>query len=221
MIVFVAGMQRSGSTFAFNVARDVLLRRGSLYQESAFEIAPQLEAAQGAQHVLLKAHQMDSLGLALARHGAIRVLCTIRNPEDAAASWMQTFGFSEADAIDTMQQWLSFHAKIKDVALTLPYDVIDRHPVIAARRIGRFLFPDVCWVEAWRVARRHSKRRVKAAADQLAQTDAGVKDIGFSYYDTATFFHRRHVSSLTSQPAAARLSSEQAARLREAFRERR
>jgi hypothetical protein len=217
MIVFVAGMQRSGSTFAFNVARDVLRQRGSLYQEATFEIAEQLEAAQRAQHVLLKSHQMDRLGIALAQHGAIKVICSIRRPEDAVASWMQTFGFSEDDAVQIIRQWLAFYDEIKGVALTVPYETIDRYPLIVARRIGRFLFRDVGWTEAVRIARRHAKRKVQAAVEQLARSDGGVKDIGFSYYDTKTFFHRRHVSSLRSQPADARLPAEQAARIRAAF----
>lgn len=41
-IVFIAGMPRSGSTFSFNVARDVLRARGSVYQEAPPNISQEL-----------------------------------------------------------------------------------------------------------------------------------------------------------------------------------
>ncbi len=41
-----------------------------------------------------------------------------------------------------------------------------------------------------------------------------MRDIGFSWYDETTFFHRRHVASLDSRPAEQRLSGEQLMRIR-------
>jgi hypothetical protein len=217
MIVFLAGMQRSGSTFAFNIARDVLQKRGTLYQQAAFDIPAELATAGPCDHLLLKSHDMDELGIRLARTGAIRVICTIRRPEDAVASFMQTFNFPETDSIILIKAWLVLYAKIRDVALTIDYDDLDRHPIRAARTIGRFLSPDVGWREARAIARRHSKQTVKAMADRMDRTDPAVQDLGYSYYDRTTFFHRKHVSSLTSAGAETRLPPEQAARIRQAF----
>lgn len=217
MIVFIAGMQRSGSTFAFNVARDVLRRRGTLHQAAATDTLAQLIAAGDARHILLKAHEMDDTAIRLARAGAIRVICTTRRPEDAAASFIQTFGLDEDVAIALVRGWIGMYAQVRRVALTIDYDTIDLRPLWAARTIGRFLYPDVGWREAYRIARDHSKWRVKAASDRLAISDPDVIDLGYSYYDRRTFFHRRHVSSLTSQSAGDRLPADQAARLRNAF----
>ncbi|MBW4034830.1 MULTISPECIES: hypothetical protein [Acidiphilium] len=217
MIVFLAGMQRSGSTFAFNIARDVLTKRGKLHQQAAFDIPAELAAAGPCDHLLLKSHDMDELGINLARTGAIRVICTIRRPEDAVASFMETFGLPEADSIILIKAWLALYEKIRDVALTLDYDFLDRHPIRAAHTIGRFLSPDVGWREARTIARRHAKHAVKAMADHLDRTAPGVQDLGYSYYDQTTFFHRKHVSSLTSVAAEQRLPPDQAARIRQAF----
>lgn len=216
MIVFLAGMQRSGSTFAFNVARDILLRRGTVHQGASFDIPAELAAAD-CDHLLLKSHDMDELGIRLARSGAIRTICTMRRPEDAVASFMQVFGFSETDSIAMVKAWLGLYARIGSVALTLDYDLIDRHPIRAARMIGRFLFRDIGWIEAATIARRHSKRRVKAATDRLVRGDAGVHDLGYSYYDEMTFFHRNHVSALKSQSAEQRLPTDQVVRIRDAL----
>lgn len=45
MIVFIVDMQQSGSTFAFNIVRDILLARGSLYQEASPRLVAELEKA--------------------------------------------------------------------------------------------------------------------------------------------------------------------------------
>ncbi|MCW8306057.1 hypothetical protein AruPA_03320 [Acidiphilium sp. PA] len=217
MIVFLAGMQRSGSTFAFNIAREVLAKRGTLHQQAAFDIPAELAAAGPCDHLLLKSHDMDELGINLARTGAIRVICTIRRPEDAVASFMETFGFPEAESIILIKAWLALYEKIRNVALTIDYEFLDRHPIRAARTIGRFLAPDVGWLEARAIARRHAKQTVKAMADRLDRSDPGVQDLGYSYYDQTTFFHRKHVSSLSSTAAEQRLSPAQAARIRQAF----
>ena len=94
---------------------------------------------------------------------------------------------------------------------------LDRRPWLAAWRIARFLCPDVTLAEVLRIARRHAKARVKQRSDALQSGSKGVVDIGFSYYDRATFFHRRHVSSLRSYPAEKRLPSDQLARIRVAL----
>jgi hypothetical protein len=47
---------------------------------------------------------------------------------------------------------------------------------------------------------------VKALTDNMKQDNPGVRDIGFSYYDVKTFYHRRHVSSIRPRLARAILS---------------
>jgi hypothetical protein len=217
VIVFVAGMQRSGSTFAFNVAREALSRRGSLYQQASPDFRAALEAAGRVDHVLIKAHESGDLGVALARQSAMRVICTVRRLEDAVASFMEIFGASDLDAIEQMRRWLQLYARIREFALTIHYETLDSYPAFAARRIGRYLFSDYGWGEARKIAHRHSKMAVKERTDHLLREAAGVQDLGFSWYDKMTFFHRRHVSSLVSKRAEERISAEQLARIRSAL----
>jgi hypothetical protein len=217
MIVFVAGMPRSGSTYAFNVARDASMRRGTLYQQASPDFRTALDAAGRVDHVLIKAHEADELGIALAHQSAMRVVCTVRRPEDAVASWMETFGSSEMDAIENIRRWLRFYAQLRGVALTVRYETLDAYPTLAARRIGRHLFEDFSWREARVIARRHSKASVKERTDQLERDAVGVQDIGFTWYDKQTFFHRRHVSSLVAKRAEERIDADQVARIRTAL----
>jgi hypothetical protein len=220
MIVFIAGMPRSGSTFSFNVARDVLRARGSVYQEAPPpNVLQELDKAGDAEHVLLKIHQLDEEGVLLARYGGARVICTIRKPEDAVSSWMQTFDCSEEDSISVIREWLRLYIMLQPFALTISYRTVDLHPFIAARRIMRFLVPSVRLTEIWQSARRHAKAEVKKRTDTLSRDRRDVKDIGFSWYDADTFFHRRHVSSLKSYSALERLAPEQVERIRVALAE--
>lgn len=213
MIVFVAGMQRSGSTFAFNVARDVLLARGQVHQEVSGEVAATLARAGGARHVLMKTHAADALTLALARRGALRTILTVRRVEDAAASLINTFGSSEAETVEILRSWLALFAELRGTALVVPYAELDRRPLVAAWRIARYISADVSAIEVLRIARRHAKAVVKRRTDALERDGAGVRDVGFSYYDEATYLHRRHVSSLRSRPAEEHLPQDQVARI--------
>jgi hypothetical protein len=220
MIVFIAGMPRSGSTFSFNVARDVLQARGSVYQKAPPpNILQELARAGDTDHVLLKLHQIDETGVLLARYGAARVICTIRRPEDAVSSWMETFDCSEEDSISVVRDWLRLYVVLRPFALTISYRLLDIHPFIAARRIMRFLAPNVRLTEIWRSTRRHAKAEVKKYTDGLARDQKDVHDIGFSWYDSSTFFHRRHISSLKSRSALERLPPEQVQRIRAALAE--
>jgi hypothetical protein len=220
MIVFIAGMPRSGSTFSFNMARDVLSVRGSVHQEAVPpDILQELARAGDAEHVLLKVHELDDTGVLLARYGAARVICTIRKPEDAVSSCMQTFDHTEESSISVIRQWLRLYAKLQPFALTISYHTVDHHPFIAARRIMRFLVPDVRLSEIWHSVRRHSKKEVKKRTDAVSRDRQDIKDVGFSWYDTNTFFHRRHVSSLKSRSALERLPPEQVHRIRAALAE--
>lgn len=213
VIVFVAGMQRSGSTFAFNVARELLRARGRTHQEATPDVAAALERSCDAKHLLLKAHHADPHTIALARHGALRTIITVRRIEDAAASWMETFHRSEAETIECLRTWLRLYAQLRDVALLLPYAQIDRRPWLAAWRIARFLCPDAGVPEVARITRKYAKAEVKKHTDALKADGKGVTNLSFSYFDEATFFHRRHISGLQSRPAEQRIPSEQIARI--------
>jgi hypothetical protein len=217
MIAFIAGMPRSGSTFAFNVARDVLRARGNLWQVNSPNVLAELARAENADHVLLKDHTMDDSGLCLARCGAMRLICTVRRPEDSVASWMELLGVSEEQSIDVMRRWLSLYRQIKPFALTVNYGLIDEHPFRAAWRISRFLYPSAGVVEILQSAKRHAKAKVKKSTDTLPREGDQIEDLGPTWYDTNTFFHRRHVSSLRSRPAEERMPAEQVARIRAAL----
>ena len=215
MIVLIAGMPRSGSTFSFNVARDVLGARGTVYQEATADIAGAINRSKGARYVLLKSHALDAPSMGMARTGAIPIIITIRRVEDAIASWITTFETHPEDmAIETMRNWLRMYRALRSRALTVHYNQIDRHPWLAAWRIARTVCPEIRPTEVIQIARRFKKAAIKRQADAMDPSADKVQDIGFSYFDTETFFHRRHVSQLRSLRAEERLLPRHVARLR-------
>jgi hypothetical protein len=218
MIIFLAGMQRSGSTFSFNIVRDLVQPRGSIVQEARPDSLAAIARSGAADYVLLKAHAADDITIRLVELGAIKVICTIRRPEDSIASWMETFGFDLATSVAHMQDWLTMFARIRAHALVLNYRLIDLSPWLAARKIAGHICPDAGAYEVFRTARRHSKSKVKIMADALEVTGSDVEDIAFSYYDKNTFFHRRHVSTIISRPAASRIGAQTVDEIRKIFK---
>lgn len=207
MIVVIGGMQRSGSTFSFNVARDYLSSRGAVYQEPENDFLNVVSRSGESDFVIMKSHSVSSSCRRLINLGAAKSICTVRRPEDAIASWMETFGFTLERSIDDLKEWLDMFVEIRAHSLVIDYDDIDRRPFYAAWRIGRFLGYSSPF-EAHRIAKRHSKSAVKALTDNLENADRSLVDIGFSQYDGNTLYHRRHVSTLKSRDAAERLPAE-------------
>jgi hypothetical protein len=167
----------------------------------------------GAKHLVVKSHAPDALCDELIRLGAVRCICTYRRPEDAVASWMQAFGHGLADTIELMRGWLAWHARAGGHCLNVRYDDVDRRPLRVILTIQRWLLGGVRPVDALRLRRAYDKRRMMREYEGLARS-AAVSDIGFSYYDPTTFFHRRHVSSADSRSAADMLAEDDVLRIR-------
>lgn len=213
MIVLVAGMQRSGSTWSFNVVRELLLRHGTVYHEFGDDLLATLGRAGDADHVILKTHAADPFAIRLVRLGAARMICTVRDIADAMASWIETFDRSDDSTIQAFRGWLAMYRQVRPHALTLHYEQIDRNPNWTAWRLARHLTHERNPLPAVAIARRYAKARMKDVADAMQRDQAGVIDAGFTWYDTTTALHRRHVSSLVSRPAHERLPAERVERL--------
>jgi len=218
VIILIAGMPRSGSTFSFNVVREVLSARGAIYQEACEDVVGVVARSGGADHVLVKAHNLDEPSLALARVGAMRIIMTVRRVEDAMASWFDAFdAVPEPIALGVMQHWICLFQHLRTKALIIPYEQIDRRPWLAVWRIARSIRPIVYPSEVLAITRRLNKATVKQQTDTLSIDAEGVTDLGFSYCDNRTFFHRRHISDLKSRPAEQRLSPERLETIRAAL----
>lgn len=209
MIVFVGGMQRSGSTFSFNIAREILQSRGEVYQESSINIGQVVERAGRANHIIIKGHCLDPFGISLIRHGCIKTICTVRKPEVAITSLMNTFDFSLSESTSQIVTWFEMYRHIHPFVLTLDYHSIEHQPNQTAERIAEYLVSDASPDEATIISNRYQKKSIQQRFQSLANDGPCIEDIGHSYYDKETFLHRRHVSSLESERSVDKTLSEQ------------
>lgn len=147
---------------------------GSVHWKATDQGSEQLTA--DCDHPLIKSHRPDHFrfGWPLMASFESFAQCASRG---AVASWITAFGFSEDEAIATIKAWLRTYEKIKPYALTVPYDLIEKYPVVAACRIGRYISRDVGWLEAYRIARRFSKENIKKRTDALDRASSDVVDI--------------------------------------------
>lgn len=214
MIVFLAGMPRSGSTFSFNVVRELLARRGTVYQEAIDSIGPALAHAGGASHVLIKAHAADASTIERVKTGEIKAICTIRKPEDAIASWMEAFNPDLGETLALFRGWFALYERIREHALIVAYEEVDRNAMHAARAIAHYVCPGAPDTEISPIVTTHSKGAVFERVEKLPKDGPGIQDVGFSHYDTSTFYHRRHVSTLVSRSAHERIGDEVVGKIR-------
>lgn len=217
MIVFVAGMMRSGSTFSFNVVRELLSSRGSVYADACNSIAEVVEQSQSADHVIVKSHDGDTESLKLVSNGTIPAICTWRKPVDAIASWIDTFGFDYEQSLASYRAWHGMFIEIKDKSLLLSYEDIEHKRTDCVRRIADHILRDVTDAEVTSISSKFSKANAKAVADRVSAGGPDVVDIGFSQHDRVTFLHRRHVSSLEGKPAEERIPLAMIARIQRDF----
>src|SRR5258708_6354288 len=91
MIVLLTGMFRSGSTWAFNVAKSLLSREVPVAALIAGTYANDVGAAiaeldEHIQHFLIKTHMPDRVGHMLIKHRMTPTICTYRDPLDCIVS---------------------------------------------------------------------------------------------------------------------------------------
>jgi hypothetical protein len=189
MLVICNGMPRSASTWAFNAAVGLLRRSDpgaelhSGYDES---VARFLETAPPtATQLVVKCHDLDARGKALAHAATARTIYTWRDPADAVVSCMRMFDYDFERALTAIESSLKlylFH-RLRGTALILSYVDIVEAPVEAVAGIASYLGleerPEI--VNA--VAKDTSLERMK---EQSRQLDAIA-------YDPTTLLHPGHI----------------------------
>ncbi|MDP3495347.1 MAG: hypothetical protein Q8R82_19725, partial [Hyphomonadaceae bacterium] len=122
-------------------------------------------------NILLKSHEASETSLLLAKHGAARLICTVRPIADAVASWIETFAFDEASTVHQFSRWLELFEKLKPVSLVLPFAMIDSTPIEACSHIARHLGVVVSEDELGAIAGELDKTENKMKFDALSADD--------------------------------------------------
>lgn len=215
MIVVIAGMYRSGSTFSFNIARESLVGAVDTLADNTVTQA-QLDRAHD-RNLVVKAHLPDKALIEMIGDGTAACICTYRKPEDAVASWMDAFGFGFDESVKVIRDWLEWHHSLQYPILNIPYETIEDRPLRAILLIQRYLTGHINRTAARRLQKQYEKSRVKQEYDALTDENGAV-NIGFSYYNPTTFFHRRHVTSIAKREISETLDPAQVGMVRQVLR---
>jgi len=113
MIVIIAGMPRSGSTYTFNVVRELLLLDGD--RETSWVTTNDFSGSMrdsSGKHLIIKSHHPDEIMRKLISLNAAYFICSIRKPEDAVVSWMRTFNATLDESIDVLKDWFLMYKEL-------------------------------------------------------------------------------------------------------------
>lgn len=202
MIVLLTGMGRSGSTWAFNVAKALLSRTsltGGEYNNDIGAAIAQLDPR--IEHYLVKAHMVDRLGHMMIRHNMCRTICTWREPLECIASSMEAFGSAFEATVAMAKGWLAFlelQSRERSVLFVSHEDIVAR-PDAVIRTIAGYLDTAVDDAEVERVGGLFSKSNVARFANGLARTGDNP-GVGANGWDRDTLLYPGHIRAAPSAP---------------------
>ena len=192
MLVLIAGMPRSGSTLSFNVAKEVLKKSGSTEWITSNSTEKSILSC-SSKNLLIKNHNIDNLAASLLKTDAMKVICTIRDPFEAMESWMEVFGFHFDETMEAFKKWAETFQQIKSHALLIEFNDIENNLVLVIEKISAYLGISLSSAEVSELLKKYNKNLIGSFVNNLRSNSSSVIDIGFSYYDEETFFHRNHV----------------------------
>ncbi|MBT5414693.1 MAG: sulfotransferase, partial [Rhodospirillaceae bacterium] len=203
MFVCCTGMARSGSTWSFNVCRELLEATGEpliagYYGEGEalddFIESRGLEAFPG--HVLLKLHQPADRLLGMICDGRARNVFTLRDPRDCLRSRMDFEGKPFDDALMGVAGNLimyNLYAGATDT-LFVRYEAMAADPAAEVRRIAGHLGLAPVEDEVGRIAEATGISAARRKVEDLAgRTDAGTVEIAGRRVDTETCLQTGHI----------------------------
>nr|WP_242518551.1 FkbM family methyltransferase [Thiorhodovibrio winogradskyi] len=218
--VFCAGMQRSGSTWSYNVTRHLMAQaKGAAAVTAGYcgegrRVDARLneQAAVAGYHVL-KFHGATSGAIDLAGQGAAKVIVTYRPPMNAVASMVDFFGAKLEHAvgqiirsIDDMRRW-----RATGHALFIAFDDLMLRDVASIRRIARFLDVKAADEVIERIARETSFSATQQRAEALDSKGAVLIKAGDSHYDPESLLHVGHAPLGQDRDWRRQLTAEQQA----------
>lgn len=203
MFVCCTGMARSGSTWSYNVCRELLDATGGpviagYYGEGAeldaFVESRGLEGFPG--HVLLKFHQPADRLLGMICDGRARNVFTLRDPRDCIRSRMDFEAKPFDDALMGVAGNLIMYNLYAGAADTLfvRYEAMSVDPAREVRRIADYLGLAPGDDEIHRIAEATGLAAAQQKVDGLgARKDAGVIEVAGRRVDTETCLQTGHI----------------------------
>jgi hypothetical protein len=195
MILLCIGMQRSASTWSFNVGRELLGELpGTTYGGFHSDLEDILEdVSLKVQHAVIKSHSTGDMAKQLLIAGKVWAVYTHRDIHDAIASQMQMFNVPFDEALGQIRASLLMIEDLIELPNFLPveYQDITSQPNLTVRTIAAFLGLDVTDALVGKIVHDNSFEVMKRTADTLAADN--LSSFGTHAYDTKTLLHPAHI----------------------------
>jgi hypothetical protein len=224
MLVVCNGMPRSGSTWSFNVALELMRSMDASevyggYDESLYSFFDKLP--ENAKHAVVKCHTLDMVGIGLAQVRAITLIYTWRNLADAAASFMLMFGVSFEHAIAVLDHSLDlYHFHRRNGALILSYEDLTQRAEESVQRVAAHIGMTVSPRVIREIAQKTSLEKMRERVIEIASPQYATRLIEHeqTFYDPETLLNLNHIRHGGSGYGASRLEEPQLERLRDLVR---
>lgn len=199
MIIVVCGMQRSASTWSYNVCREVAHRAGLEIDPSSGQYGSEDMVEKVSEGVprntalLLRNHWLDPAMLDLIKRREVRAVYTVRDPRDVVASILYTFGNNFKNAVRDLERSLSIMEALKagDSALVLRFPDIMSSPERMVSEIADYLGMPVSEDDARSITDALSREKLRQKSTSLSPEKQKVYN-GFSY-DSETLLLDNHI----------------------------
>ena len=192
----VFGLPRTGTTWAFNVAKEML---NNTDFQSGFAVKPSVNWVENPETVLLKTHtpwRLDELGNLL-ENGAGRLIMSVRNPGDTAMSQMRVMKSQgkKPKRLETLEKMAAQYQKYLNAFAKYPeYLVIDESEINSKTLEICQSINSYCEFENARVKKIAESFTKDAVANtiQKISEDRGWRGT-FNEYDHNTHWHANHL----------------------------
>jgi hypothetical protein len=210
MIVLCIGMQRSASTWSFNVCR-ILLERlsGAIYGGFHANLEQVVDLDLESRNAVIKSHETGAVARDLILNGGAHAVYTHRDVYDAVASQMQMFSVTFDDALDQIGSSLIMAGEYfgRPNFLAVSYSNILDEPRATVEGIASFLGLQATSQVVAEIVRANSLTAMKEAADALnRKQSATANDYA---YDAITLLHPSHIRNGSRGYGREHLSEEQ------------
>ena len=204
MLVLCTGMGRSGSTWSFNVVKQLLAQTSVSVRAGYLDAVGEALGREGpvCDHLVVKTHAPDAVGLALIKQRACRTIYTYREPLGSILSAMESRGQTlepAADAVKASLDLMRFQVEAGGVRLVWYDDIVER-PQEVVQAIARYLelaLPEAAIAGVATMLSRDNVRRIIRALGTPVPPAAGSG----APWDGGNLFASHHVRAKPSDPA--------------------
>ena len=206
MIVYCLGMEASGSTWLYNVVRELFSLAQLKYEAFRVEEFEQIadDRAHRAKHVIMRAHNVNSYLLRFLEAADVKTIVSFRDPRDAVASCIQRFGEFGGKLIPTCNDITRNIASAASARLSTRnqsffYEDKFTFDPKTILQCADFLGIKISQDDAANIFQKYEPQKVKKIIESLEQSGDErlfIDEVTKNVMDRETSFHKTHISDM-------------------------